>query len=102
MDAKKLYFEARQDYSLCELAKKLNLHTGTLKRWETQERIPRDYLIDLNAILGNKYKIQKENYRQNCEFFTKPSVAEFCVNSFLKSLEVWGIDSKEYIFIEEK
>ena len=68
---KKLYFEARQDYSLCELAKKLNLHTGTLKRWESQERIPGDYLIDLNSILGNKYKIQKENYRQNCEFFTK-------------------------------
>lgn len=100
MDAKKLYFEARQDYSLRELAKKLNLHTGTLKRWESQERIPGDYLIDLNSILGNKYKIQKENYRQNCEFFTKPSVAEFCVNSFLKSLEVWGIDNKEYTFIE--
>lgn len=44
MDAKKLYFEARQDYSLHELAKKLNLHTGTLKRWESQERIPQDYL----------------------------------------------------------
>ena len=100
MEAFKLYYEARQSHSLNEIASRLNLHTGTLKRWESQNKIPQDYLMDLNFILGNKYEIQKESYRQNCEFFTKPNIAQYCYNSFLELLEVWGINSKEYTFIE--
>ncbi len=45
MTANTMYYELKQNYSITELAKKLYLHTGTLKRWEATRKIPNEYLF---------------------------------------------------------
>lgn len=100
MTATTMYFELKHHHSLAQLARKLNLHTGTLKRWESLGKIPQEYAHDLNFLLGNKYKIPKQNYRSHNEFFTKKEVARYCFESFLQFLEKHQIDSKKYTFLE--
>lgn len=48
MNAFTLYSELKNKYSLNELANKLQLHIGTLKRWELLQKVPQDYAQDLN------------------------------------------------------
>lgn len=100
MTAKSMYFELKHYHSLEQLACKLNLHIGTLKRWESLGKIPQEYAHDLNFLLGNKYKICKQDYRSHNEFFTKKEVAKTCFETFLKFLENHNIDSKKYTFLE--
>lgn len=86
MNAFIMYSELRNKYSLNELANKLQLHTGTLKRWESLQKVPQDYIQDLNFLLDNKYELKAENFRTHNEFFTKPEIAKYCFESFLHFL----------------
>ncbi len=100
MTAKAMYDELRQSYNLKQIAQKLYLHPGTLKRWESTQKIPNEYLHDLNFLLENKYKITKESFRSHNEFFTKKDTAKYCFEVFLRFLEKHEIDVKNYVFIE--
>lgn len=100
MTAQAIYKELRQNFNIHQIAQNLNLHTGTLKRWEATNKIPHDYIYDLNFLLGNKYDLQKQNYRSHNEFFTKPNVAKYCYNAFLEFLKSHKINLNSYIFIE--
>lgn len=100
MTATNMYFELKSRHTLQELAGKLNLHAGTLKRWENLGKIPQDYIYDLNFLLGNKYIIPKKDYRSHSEFFTKKEVAKYCFKIFLEFLENHKVNSKKYTFIE--
>ncbi len=100
MTASAIYQELKQSYNIKQIAQKLNLHIGTLKRWEATQKIPNDYLYDLNFLLNNKYNIPKENFRSHNEFFTKKEVAKYCFEVLKNFLEIHKIDSEEYVFIE--
>ena len=100
MTARNMYYELREYLGINELAQKLNLHTGTLKRWESLGKIPKDYIYDLNFLLGNKYKIAKQDYRSHNEFFTKDRVAKYCYEVLLKFLKNHNINTENYTFIE--
>lgn len=100
MTATAVYNELRLEHSLEIIAQKLFLHTGTLKRWEATNKIPNEYLYDLNFLLGNKYDLQKIDFRSHNEFFTKKEVAKYCYDCFVKLLEIHKIDLAQYTFIE--
>lgn len=100
MQASDIYYELRQIYGINELASRLNLHAGTLKRWESLKKVPANYLHDLNFLLGDKYELKKQSYRSHDEFFTKPSVAKALIDEFLSFLNEHKIDKKKYTFIE--
>ena len=100
MTANAMYNELRLEHSLENIAQKLFLHTGTLKRWEATNKIPNEYLYDLNFLLGNKYNLQKIDFRSHNEFFTKKEVAKYCYDCFVKFLEIHKIDLAQYTFIE--
>lgn len=100
MTATSVYNELRSSHSLQSIADKLFLHTGTLKRWEATQKIPNEYLYDLNFLLGNKYDLQKVDFRSHNEFFTKKEVAKYCFETFLKFLAIHRVDSSQYTFIE--
>lgn len=100
MKADLIYKELRNCYEINQLAQKLNLHTGTLKRWEATQKIPNDYLYDLNFLLGNKYELPKENFRSHNEFFTKKETARYCFKTFVNFLKFYKINIEEYTFIE--
>lgn len=100
MNSNLMYQELKNIYDRKELAQKLYLHTGTLKRWEATQKIPNEYIFDLNFLLGNKYELTKENFRSHNEFFTKKKIAKYCFESFVKFLKLHKISFKDYVFIE--
>lgn len=96
ISANLVYKELRLEHSLSEIADKLFLHTGTLKRWEATQKIPNEYLYDLNFLLGNKYNLQKVDFRSHNEFFTKKEVAKYCFESFSHFLQIHNIKARLY------
>ncbi|EAI4330527.1 restriction endonuclease subunit M [Campylobacter upsaliensis] len=100
MSANELFKELKESLSLKEIAEKLELHTGTLKRWENLKKVPDEYKHDLNFLLGNKYTLEKENYRSHNEFFTKKESAKYCYKKLMDFLNQHSIDVGEYVFIE--
>ncbi len=82
ISANLVYKELRLEHSLSEIADKLFLHTGTLKRWEATQKIPNEYLYDLNFLLGNKYDLQKVDFRSHNEFFTKKKWQNTALRAF--------------------
>lgn len=100
ISATSIYNELKTRFSAQEIANKLNLHIGTLKRWESNQKIPNDYLYDLNFLLDNKYALNKENFRSHNEFFTKKKIAKHCFDKFILFLKNHRINVDEYVFIE--
>lgn len=100
MTAELIYKELRKNLSQSEIALNLNLHQGTLKRWEQTQKVPQNYIHDLNALLGYKYKLKKSDFKSFDEYFTKKEIALYCFESFMKFLSLHKIDSKNYHFIE--
>ena len=100
MSANELFKELKESLSLKEIAEKLELHTGTLKRWENLKKVPDEYKHDLNFLLGNKYIFEKKDYRSFNEFFTKKESARYCYERLMCFLKEQGINAREYIFVE--
>ena len=99
MEAIELFNELLHKYNINEIAEKLNLHIGTVRRWKTNEAVPKNYFNDLNSLLGNKYK-NKDEYRDKDQFYTTQKTAEYCYNKTLEVLKELKIDYSDYIFIE--
>jgi hypothetical protein len=51
-DNKKLLLELQQKFSLKDIAIKLNLAIGTVKRWIENDNIPHHYTFDLLRLLS--------------------------------------------------
>ena len=79
MDATFLFNELVRKYSIEEIADKLYLHTGTVRRWKQNNSVPNNYYNDLNALLDYKYE-SKDEYRDKDQFYTTKSTAKYCYN----------------------
>lgn len=69
MEAIDLFNELLETNKLNEVADKLNLHIGTVRRWKMTDKVPKNYFNDLNALLNYKYE-EKEEYRAKDQFYT--------------------------------
>lgn len=99
METVVLFDELLQNNTIDEIATKLNLHVGTVKRWKKNNSVPDNYFNDLNSLLNFKYE-SKEEYRDKDQFYTTQETAKYCYNKTLEVLKKLGINDKEYIFIE--
>ena len=95
-----LFKDSLKKHSMQELAHLLHLHTGTLKRWKQQNRVPVAYQADFLRILGKTQDVCNETERQKDQFYTKPQVAQKCFGYFTEQAQKLGIDFNEYDFIE--
>lgn len=99
METIDLFNELLKTNTLNEVAEKLNLHIGTVRRWKTTDKVPKNYFNDLNALLNYKYEV-KEEFRDKDQFYTTKETAKYCYNETLKVLKSLDIKEDEYIFIE--
>jgi hypothetical protein len=79
-----------------EIATKLNLCMGTIKRWIELKDVPIQYTFDLYKILSRDIDYSKYSSSSKDQFFTPKDLAKKCWTSFIN--EVKNID--DYIFIE--
>ena len=94
-----LLCELLQKYNIAEIEDKLGIHSGTSKRWLSQQKVPNNYFNDLNHLLGTKYTPQ-DTYRQKDQFYTNEEVSLFCYKKTLEVLTELGIEHNKYTFIE--
>ena len=99
METIDLFNELLENKTIGDIADKLNLHIGTVRRWKTLNAVPKNYFNDLNALLGDKYENKKE-YRDNDQFYTTKETAKYCYKKMLSILKELKIDEKDYIYIE--
>lgn len=98
-DTFNMILELLETNSINDLALKLSLHVGTIKRWIEKKEVPINYYNDINSLLGNKYE-SLDSYRAKDQFFTLPEIAKYCFNKTCEIITSMGINLEEYIFIE--
>ena len=92
---KELYIKKSISY----LSKELMVHTGTIKRWLENFKVPENYYNDLNRLLNYKYP-KVLNYREKDQFYTKGEIAQNCYDKAIEVLRNLEFNIKEYAFIE--
>ncbi len=75
------------------------LNIWTIKRWISQNKVPENYLNDLNFLLWNKYKLEN-TFREKDQFYTTEKISKYCFEKTLEVLKDLDINEKEYTFIE--
>ena len=93
-----LFNKALSYYSVPELAQELNLHVGTIKRWQSQNKVPDPYKADFLRILNIEKELVGERVKD--QFYTKQKIARKCFSEFEKVMKSLSINLENYHFIE--
>lgn len=80
-----------------DVAEKLNLCVGTIKRWIELKDVPIQYTFDLHKILSKEINYSNYSSSLKDQFFTPKNLAEECWKTFRKEV---NINISDYTFIE--
>jgi len=80
-----------------DIAKKLNICIGTIKRWILLKDVPIQYTFDLYKILSKKIDYSKYSSSLKDQFFTPKDLAKKCWETFNSEVK---IKTSNYVFIE--
>jgi hypothetical protein len=83
--------------SIKDVADKLNLCIGTIRRWIELKNVPIQYTFDLYKILSIEIDYSKYTSSQKDQFFTPKDLAKKCWETFNREVK---INIKDYTFIE--
>ena len=89
--------ECLKKTSIKDVAEKLNLCIGTIKRWIELKDVPIQYTFDLYKMLSKDIDYSKYSSSLKDQFFTPKNIAEKCWNTFQKEANV---NNNDYVFIE--
>jgi hypothetical protein len=92
--------EVLELYTIKELSEKLDLATGTIKRWIELKNVPKSYQFDLLKLLSKDIDYSKYSSKEKDQFFTPIETAQYCFDILNKKLEELNISEKEYSYIE--
>lgn len=92
-----LLIKCLDNISLKELADKLNLCVGTIKRWIELKYVPTHYTFDLYDILGMTIDYSMYPSSLKDQFFTPKELAQSCWDIFQRE---FTLCIKDYTFIE--
>ena len=95
-----LFEKVKEEHSIAEIAKLLNVAPGTVSRWNTQQRVPESYKFDLMKLAGEKIDYTQFSPKDKDQFFTPPDVAQHCMEVIMQTLEELGINIEDYIIVE--
>ncbi len=89
--------ECLKKVSIKEVADKLNLCVGTIRRWIELKDVPIQYTFDLCKILSKDIDYSKYTSSLKDQFFTPKDLAKKCWETFNREIK---ISTKDYTFIE--
>ena len=90
--------ECLEKVSIKEVADKLNLCVGTIRRWIELKDVPIQYTFDLCKILSKEIDYSKYTSSLKDQFFTPRDLAKKCWETFNREVKI-NTDT-EYTFIE--
>lgn len=77
---KSLFNEALQKFSKKEIAKKLNICIGTIKRWIELDSFPSKYIFDLMRLLSKEICCENFTMKEKDQFFTPLEICQHCLD----------------------
>jgi hypothetical protein len=89
--------ECLNKVSIKEVADKLNICVGTIRRWLELKDVPIQYTFDLCKILSKDIDYSKYTSSSKYQFFTPNDLAKKCWETFNREVK---INMDEYTFIE--
>lgn len=98
-DINTIFQELCGEHSAGFLAKKLNVNVGTVNRWKSQGRVPKNYIFDLLKIAGIDIDYSMFTYKDKDQFFTPEKIAKYYINKTCDVLNQF-VNVDEYSFIE--
>lgn len=82
------------------LSQELNVSKSAIKRWVTNNNVPKQYYIQLLKFIDPVIDYSKFSYKEKDQFFTSPETVAECYELFKQIIKDKNIDITEYIFIE--
>ncbi len=83
--------------SISDIARKLNVCVGTVKRWIELKDVPIQYTFDLLKLLGREIDYANYSSALKDQFFTPKNLAAHCWTIFKREV---NLDTGAYLFIE--
>jgi len=87
-------------YSLKELAKELNVSTGTITRWIELNDIPKNYEFDILKLSNIPINYSKYSTKEKDQFFTPVETAVKCFKIFTDIIKTYEENPNEFKYIE--
>ena len=82
------------------IASKLNVAIGTVKRWIELKNIPKSYTFDLLKMAKINIDYSRYTYKEKDQFFTPKTTAKYCYNKFTEIIKKYGDNVDIYTYIE--
>ena len=92
--------ESLESLSIKEIAKKLDVASGTIKRWMELKSVPSLYRFDIMKLKSNDIDYSKFTSKEKDQFFTPTDVAKHCYDVLCDKLSSLNIDVSDYMYIE--
>lgn len=87
-------------HTILHLANELSLSASTIQRWIEQKQVPKQYTLDLHRLAETPVDLTTFSFKDKDQFFTKPEIAQWCMDRFLSFLNEKQEDPDAYWFVE--
>lgn len=87
-------------YSLKQLAKELNVASGTITRWIELNDIPKNYDFDILKLSNIPIDYSNYSTKEKDQFFTPVETAQKCFEIFTDIIKIYGETPKDFTYIE--
>ncbi len=97
-----LFLKVSERKTYKDIAFALGLNNHTVLRWRELKAVPKHCHYDFLRMLGKSTKeyLKQHKARDKDQFYTKPEIAQYCLNKLNTVLTDLNIDYSKYHFIE--
>lgn len=88
-----------KQYTISQIANKLNVNSGTVRRWQDLHNVPDNYIFDLLKMANIDIDYSLFSFKDKDQFFTSNKMAQKCIDITFDFLGDY-INLNDYIFIE--
>ena len=85
---------------IINIANKLNVAVGTVRRWIDMGTVPKSYTFDLYRISSIPVDYSQFSYKEKDQYYTDEAVALYCFNKFKEVIQIYGVMEIDYTYIE--
>lgn len=83
-----------------DIADKINVAVGTIKRWTELKSVPKSYTFELLKLANIEIDYSKFSYKDKDQFFTPLKTTEYCYNKSIEIIKKYKDSEDVYTFIE--
>jgi hypothetical protein len=83
-----------------EISKKLNVASGTVKRWVELKNVPSAYTFEMMNLASMPIDYEKYSFKDKDQFYTPSDAARYCYEKSVEVIKRYGDDPEKYLYVE--